>query len=45
QFLVRSPQWNTFEGVQDNPAKIELYGVKRRSKAQREGMYTLANNL
>ena len=44
QFLIRSPKWNTATDVQDNPAELQLFGVKRRSQAYREGVYTLANN-
>jgi predicted phage tail protein len=44
QFLVRSPKWNTDPSLQDNPAQLQLFGVKRRSQAYREGVYTLANN-
>lgn len=44
QFLVRSPKWNTSPNVQDNPARLQLFGVRRRSQAYREGVYTLANN-
>lgn len=43
-FLVRSPKWSTSVNVQDNPAQLQLFGVKRKSQAYREGMYTLANN-
>ncbi|MEN6567207.1 MAG: phage tail protein, partial [Veillonellales bacterium] len=44
QFLVRTPDWNTVTNVQDNPAQLQLFGVKRRSQAYREGVYALANN-
>jgi len=43
QFLVRSPRWNT-STKEDNTATLTLYGVKRRSQAYREGVYSLANN-
>ncbi|TWH49587.1 phage tail protein [Sporomusa sp. KB1] len=45
QFLVRSPKWAAQTAAQDNPAQLQLFGVKRKSQAYREGMYTLANNL
>lgn len=44
QFLVRSNSYNSSTAVQDNPAQLQLFGVKRRSQAYREGVYTLANN-
>jgi predicted phage tail protein len=45
QFLIRSPKWNTDESINDNPAQLTLKGVKRKSQAYREGVYTLATNL
>lgn len=45
QFLVRSPQWATRTAAQDNPAQLQLFGVKRKNQAYREGVYALANNL
>ena len=45
QFMVRSPKWASQTAAQDNPAQLQLFGVKRKSQAYREGMYTLANNL
>nr|WP_284708573.1 phage tail protein [Sporomusa sphaeroides] len=44
QFLVKTPDWNTNQNYQDNPAQLQLFGVKRKSQAYREGVYTLANN-
>lgn len=43
-FMMRSPTYNDDMDVQDNPAKLTLFGVKRRSQAYREAIYTLAGN-
>ncbi|CQR73296.1 hypothetical protein SOV_50790 [Sporomusa ovata DSM 2662] len=45
QFMVRSSKWASQMAAQDNPAQLQLFGVKRKSQAYREGVYTLANNL
>lgn len=45
QFMVRSPDWASRTAAQDNPAQLQLFGVKRKQQAYREGVYTLANNL
>lgn len=45
QFQVRSSDWAVSSVADDTPAQLQLFGVKRRSQAKREGDYTLANNL
>ena len=43
-FMLRSPTYAADLSVQDNTAQLSLFGVKRRSQAYREGIYTLATN-
>nr|WP_255319505.1 phage tail protein [Dendrosporobacter quercicolus] len=45
QFQVRSEDWAVSSIADDTPTQLQLFGVKRRSQAKREGDYTLANNL
>lgn len=42
-FTLRSKGWEQ-EDTQDNTAKLELFGVSRRSQAYREGVRALATN-
>lgn len=43
-FLLRSPTYTNDLKLQDNTAKLALFGVKRRSQAYREAVYTMACN-